>query len=173
MRRTAETDDMSRRKWAKRILLILIAGLYALYTINADRGEDHPILFLLEAGACLYGYFAKLKPFLKDKYTAALREADELDAKGSAYLTDHNAELSLIPDEYWYPRATGYIFRLAETGRIETINQGLQMLDEQIHRWSVEDANEQIVAEQQAQSRSLRSIAVSSAINAFVNTTRD
>ena len=83
IRRTAETDDLSKRKWAKRILLILIAGLYTLYIINADSGEDHPILFFLETGACLYGYFAKLKPFLKDKYSrAALNEADELDARG-------------------------------------------------------------------------------------------
>jgi hypothetical protein len=64
------------------------------------------------------------------------------------------------------------LVKIVSAGRAETINQALTMLDEQLHRWKIEQTNDQILAQQQSQTAALKGIRTSSAINATANVLR-
>ena len=172
----AKDDFFAGKKRMKWISIIGGILFYAVLVLGITNVDDEGVWSLISMGisavAGILLYRLVLLPKVNNAYYAKDAEASDVDSKGLEYVASHKAELDVIPSEYWYPRATNYISRLADTGRVETINQALQMLDEQIHRWSVEDSNAQIVAEQKAQTKSLRSIAVSSAINAYINSTK-
>ena len=75
----------------------------------------------------------------------------------------------MIPSEYWYPQATDYLYRMVSTNRADSINQALQMFDEQKHSWNVEQANNEMIQQQRQQTNSLASIKTSSKISAAAN----
>lgn len=74
--------------------------------------------------------------------------------------------LSIIPTKYIYKDALWYLKEMISTGRVDNLNMALDKLDEQEHRWKVEDQNEQILSNQAYQNEKLGSIEVSSSIAA-------
>ena len=125
--------------------------------------------FITAAAAGILYYKKVSLPKINAKVEAANKRAVAEEAKGTQYLDDNAAALSVIPSEYWYPMATNYLLKVVQTGRADTVNQALQMYDEQLHRWKVEEANASILAQQQAQTEALKGIRKSSAINAAAN----
>ena len=103
------------------------------------------------------------------KYEAALQKAEEYEAEGTKLIDENSDVLSVIPSEYWYPQATDYLYRMVSTNRADSINQALQMFDEQKHRWNVEQANNEMIQQQRQQTNSLASIKTSSKISAAAN----
>ena len=104
---------------------------------------------------------------------AGLDEADlraeSEKAKGVQMLDDNADMLSIIPSDYWYPLATNYLLKIVQTGRATNVNQALMMLDEQLHRWKVEEANKAILVQQQTQTAMLKGIRRNTAVSAAAN----
>ncbi len=105
-------------------------------------------------------------------YEQKIAEADAEEGLGTKILIDNSEAMSVIPNDYWFPLATDYLVKIVSAGRAETINQALTMLDEQLHRWKIEQTNDQILAQQQSQTAALKGIRTSSAINATANVLR-
>lgn len=111
-------------------------------------------------------YYLMRMPF--EAKIKGLREKIAKEQGVAQKIFDANAEaLSCLPADYWYPLATEYMLKVIRAGRARNINEALDMFDAQLHRWKVEEANAQIMAQQQAQTEMLRSIQTSSAYNAY------
>lgn len=102
-------------------------------------------------------------------YEESINRANESEAEGSRILSDNTYALSVIPEEYWYPMATNYLYKVIRAGRAESVSQALQMYDDQLHRWKIEEANAEMVSQQKAQTVALKGIRKSNAINAAAN----
>lgn len=182
LRLDAETKVANSRKNKKvyrvlSILAILTVVQFissALVALLGTIGGFLSIPLMILAGVVLYTRLANpyIESYAKRKeaeFTVAIDRAAEAESQGNAILENNSTALMIIPSDYWYPLATNYIYKVIQTGRATTINQALQMFDEQLHRWKVEEANAEIVNQQQAQTNALKGIRRSSAINAAAN----
>ncbi len=111
----------------------------------------------------------KYRTLVKAKINTLNAQAVEADHAGIKILEDNYEDLKFLPDDYWYPLATGYLVKIISTRRADSLKEALDMFDAQLHRWKVEEANAEMVAQQQAQTAHLKSIRTSSKINAFAN----
>lgn len=84
---------------------------------------------------------------------------------------DHVEELAFLPVDYWYPMATEYLMKVIQAKRANTLGEAIDKFEEQLHRWKIEEANAQMVAQQQQQTAHLASIKTSSKISAAANVT--
>lgn len=116
-------------------------------------------------------YTSVFFPKITEYYNVSMKEALKIEQKGKLIMEEHQAELSVIPEEYWYPMATEYLLKVVQTERAENVNQALSMYDEQLHRWKLEEANAAILEEQIKQTEALKGIRRSSAVNATANVT--
>lgn len=98
-------------------------------------------------------------------------QAEQARLAGVAIMDAHEDVLAGLYGDYCTPVATEYLANVTTTGRASTLNEALLMCDDYLHRMRVEEANASIVAEQQAQSESLRGIRKSSAVSAVANVT--
>lgn len=74
-------------------------------------------------------------------------------------IADENAEyITAVPADYRFPLATNYIYTLFRDNRVSNLNEALKMADEQLHRWKMENMNEQMLLAQQQQAATLQSI---------------
>lgn len=76
------------------------------------------------------------------------------------------ALISFLPSDYWYPMATDYLVKMVLSKRAADLPAALDLYDMQLHRWKVEEANVQIIQQQQMQTAHLKGIRTSSAVNA-------
>ncbi|MBE5855889.1 MAG: hypothetical protein E7297_11120 [Lachnospiraceae bacterium] len=79
--------------------------------------------------------------------------------KAAEKAVEHSAEITVLPADYQYPMASEYICKVLSNGRAASLNDALTMCDEQIHRWKMEAMNQQLLEEQQRQSKQLAGIA--------------
>lgn len=99
------------------------------------------------------------------------QQAVEKERAAAQQVFDDNVNaLAFLPVDYWYPLATEYLVKVVRTERADTLAKALSMFDEQLHRWKIEEANAEIVAQQKAQTANLNSIRKSSKVNAIANT---
>ncbi len=56
-----------------------------------------------------------------------------------------------MPEEYYYPAAVNYLNRILETNRADNMRQALDMLDEQVHRWRMEELSKESIEVQRQQ----------------------
>ena len=61
-------------------------------------------------------------------------------------------------DEYAVPMSVDYLIQMIETGRVNTMNEAYDKLDEQLHRWTMEKLQKQQLDVQLEQSRQLKEI---------------
>ncbi len=107
-----------------------------------------------------------------DAQIARIQKQNELEYKKAQEIYDKNySDLSFLPSGYWYPLATNYLIQAIELERVSTLGEALNIFDTQLHRWKVEQANSDLLAQQQMQTRHLSSIRKSSKINAIANVT--
>lgn len=79
---------------------------------------------------------------------------------------DHFNELSIIPQKYWYPIATNFLVEVIETGRATTLPLAFDKLEEQIHRWNMEQGMQEQISIQMEQTAALRRIEATTAASA-------
>ncbi len=94
----------------------------------------------------------------------------ELEA-GQKILNDNANAISFLPDDYFFPRATEYLVKVVQMEQASTLGEAIDHLDEQIHRWKIENANDEILRRQQEQSEMLKNISRSSAVTASAAST--
>lgn len=103
--------------------------------------------------------------------SAKRQKAMEKEKAAAQQIFDNNVnDLAFLPVDYWYPLATEYLVKVVQADRANTLAEALSMFDEQLHRWKIEEANAEIVAQQKAQTANLNSIRKSSKVNAIANT---
>lgn len=83
----------------------------------------------------------------------------------------HANEMDFLPVDYWYPMATDYLVKIVRSQRASDLGTAIDKLEEQMHRWKIEEANAQMVEQQMAQTAHLKSIRRSSKVNAAANVT--
>ena len=103
--------------------------------------------------------------------SAKRQKAIEKEKAAAQQIFDNNVnDLAFLPVDYWYPLATEYLVKVVQADRANTLAEALSMFDEQLHRWKIEEANAEIVAQQKAQTANLNSIRKSSKVSAIANT---
>lgn len=103
--------------------------------------------------------------FPKNGLDSYLKRATEYENKSieiynsvDLLLQKHSEELNTIPQKYWCPRATKFIIEVIKNGRATTLAEAYDKLEEQIHRWNLEDAARENYRIQCEQVESLRKI---------------
>ena len=101
-----------------------------------------------------------LKSSSKAKLSKEIQEqCGAIRLQGQNALESNKDALSFLPTDYWYPLATSFMVKTVQAGRATTLPEAIDKLEEQLHRWRLEEANAQILAQQQAQSQQLAEIA--------------
>ncbi|MFT4107175.1 MAG: hypothetical protein QM657_15580 [Lacrimispora sp.] len=75
-------------------------------------------------------------------------------------------------EDYETPMAVDYLIEIIESGRAETMKEAYNMLDEQLHRWKMEEIQNKQLEMQKNQIRQLKNIEADSAASAsfsFIN----
>ena len=107
--------------------------------------------------------------FFYDKISAEKqRLCDEMEDELNAILKRYQEKytpvaekcerLLLNKDEYAVPMSVDYLIQMIETGRVNTMNEAYDKLDEQLHRWTMEKLQKQQLDVQLEQSRQLKEI---------------
>lgn len=178
-------SQKAKRKWT----IIGIVGWFILSRISGLIGNlfsNIPvigsalriiIILIAAIGGGFLAYRVANTRYKREKETVnsqindlATQRQAELD-RASAIFNNHNTVMSLLPSEYWYPMATGYLLKAVQTGRATTLGEAIDKYEEQLHRWKIEEANAQMVAQQEQQTAHLKSIRTSNKINAAANVT--
>ncbi len=149
-----------------------IVGGFVLLSAIGDMIGSHSGLNLVASvavtTAMIFGYRAH-KKFINTAVSTLLQQAQDENAAGVKVLEDNIDDIAFLPDDYWYPLATGYLVKMIQTNRAETLPAALDLFDAQLHRWKIEEANAEMVAQQRAQTEHLNSIRKSSKVNAAAN----
>lgn len=118
----------------------------------------------------LQGY-QKEKSDLEAKIEANHQQAENERAVAQKIFEEYTDEMAFLPVDYWYPMATEYLIKMVQSQRADSLKEALNLYDEQLHRWKVEEANNNIMMQQQIQTAHLASIKTSSKISAAANVT--
>jgi len=156
------------------VVIWVVAGTVGgvLNGIPAIGGILKALLSLAGIGA---GVYIGMNGFKKEKASveAQIRSIqgkaqEERNAAQQIFEANYEA-LSFLPDDYWYPMATSYLVKAIASKRVDNLGDALDRFDAQLHRWKVEEANANLLAQQQAQTAHLKSISTSSKVNAAAN----
>ena len=175
IREEAERKLAKEKKTAKILAIlagVLATGLLSVLLSGALMFLQGIASILTIAGGVAAGRMLYSTVLLAPKlaaYENRMEEAQKQEAEGQKILQEHEEELVFLPGDYLFPEATGYLVKITQSGRASDLNQALAMLDEQLHRWKIENANEAILAQQKMQTQSLNGIRKSSAVNAAAN----
>jgi hypothetical protein len=77
--------------------------------------------------------------------------------------------LAVVPQKYLYPIATHYLAELFCEGRADTLPDALEKLDEQIHRWNMEEHMRDLIAAQRESNERLARMEALATIDAFLD----
>lgn len=150
-------------------LVGMISGL--IMQVRALEILGGIVMLLGIAGCVVAGIisYKKMKANKQKKADNLVAQANEMRAQASKIFDDNYNTMSILPADYWYPMATEYIVKVVQTERANTVPEALTLFDEQLHRWTMENAQMAMLAEQQAQTAHLKSIKTSSKVNAAAN----
>lgn len=81
----------------------------------------------------------------------------------------HKPRFKSIPDKYFYPIAIEYFIEVIRDGRAEDMKTSMNLYEEQVHRWKMEDMTRASMLAQQQAAANSAAIRRSSAINATAN----
>ena len=96
----------------------------------------------------------------------------ELDTRTewiSQYIEKHCDDISCVPSNYFYPIAIDYFIEVLSNGRAESFKEAMNLYEEQLHRWKIEDMTKTTMIAQQQTAANSAAIRTSSAINAAAN----
>ncbi len=80
-----------------------------------------------------------------------------------------NEIVALLPPDYQYYIAANYIYSCFLNGRAFTMSEAINLYEEQVHRWKIENYQQQMVIIQQQQQATMRAIKTNTAISAGAN----
>ena len=131
--------------------------MYKLYT-------KLPILLAISMvmwALFIIGHFKERKNKKEMIASHSVDTQKEIDLIESARTLNQNNmdTISVFPEEYRYPSITSYIRRLFESDRVDTMREALNLADEQIHRWKLEDAQNNLLKANEEQARVLKDMA--------------
>lgn len=158
-----ENAQKGLRPWLLILMSLLMADVFYVPTRNFYMGllgfVGTPIVMILVKKAIAKSKVEELKKGISVEEEAIRAIYEE---KGDI--------IGYVPEEYFMPMATGYMLRMVQTQRAETLNEALSMFDEYYHRWKLEQASEASLREQAAQTAALKGIRRSSAVTAASST---
>lgn len=117
------------------------------------------------------GKYKNEKKSVEAEMTRLAKQSEAEVHAAQEVFDEHAAEMDFLPVDYWYPMATEYLVGVVKSGRVQSLGDALDRFDAQLHRWKIEEANAQLVAQQEQQTAYLSSIKTSSKINAAANVT--
>lgn len=150
------------------ILELIPAVGYTLKTIFVLAGGAAGIFLAYKIA---YGKYKAEKKAAEVKMNKLLKQSEAEVHAAQEIFDEHAAEMDFLPVDYWYPMATSYLIKILKTGRVHSLAEALDKYDDQLHRWKLEEANAQLVAQQEQQTAYLASIKRSSNISAAANVT--
>ncbi|MCC8079306.1 MAG: hypothetical protein LIO57_04495 [Oscillospiraceae bacterium] len=156
-----------KRKW---IILFIVGQFVALlfYGIPHVGSVIGFICRIASVVLSIGGYFYEKKSNAEKKEQLNTK-IERIQNRAQQFLNEHTDELSVLPNDYWYPMATDFLVKVVQSGRAGTLGEAIDRYEEQLHRWKVEDQNAQIIAQQQEQVTQLQSIKSSSRVSAAAN----
>lgn len=89
-----------------------------------------------------------IKKAKKDLGNAAARSND-IKQRIESVIKEKIDVISLIPEKYRYPLATSYLTEVIECGRADTMKEALNLYEEQLHRWRMENKMNEVLKKQQ------------------------
>lgn len=149
--------EKSKEKWApknklKYIIISLIVGFFL-----GPFGWMFGILVAL-GFFFFYGRITDSKKKLCDQKQEELNAILERYRKAYEPVAEKCERLLLNRDEYNTPMSVDYLIRMIETGRVDSMKELYDKLDEQLHRWTMEKLQKDQLDVQIEQSRQLREI---------------
>lgn len=167
----------AKRKWrliglASWIGIGLVGDVFSLIP---GIGSILQYIFLL--GGIAAGIYIAKKGYENEKVSLEtqihnIQEKAQAERAMAQKIFEENYEaLSFLPNDYWYPMATSYLVKTIASKRVDSLGAALDLFDTQLHRWKIEEVNANMLAQQQAQTAYLKSISISSSINAAASVT--
>lgn len=162
-------SQQEKKKTRRRMIIGIIAWLIGMMLI-----PDTVYLLKLMMETAYVGVLVAMICYIRNhsKTNDLLAQMNEERQIGDQTINSNVEKLTLLQQKYWYPRTIGYILEVLETGRAADLNQALNMCDEQIHKWNLEEANEAMYEEMKRQSEHLAGIESNTAIDAAANILR-
>lgn len=149
-----------RKRWApenkkKYTAIIGVGGILLLGT----KGIGTAIIC---AALCYFFYdiLSKAKLKMCDQKKAELETLLEHYQENYAPVAEKCERLLLDKDEYEVPMSVDYLIEMIKSGRVDTMKEAYDKLDEQLHRWTMEAIQRQQLNAQLEQCRQLRDIMV-------------
>lgn len=149
------------------VLIALVANIEMLVMMVNSMSQFGGLALGIILG---YGIYKKTKNESEAGSATRQKVIEKEKAAAQQIFDDNVDDLAFLPVDYWYPLATEYLVKVVRADRADTLAEALSMFDEQLHRWKIEEANAEIVAQQRAQTANLKSIRKSSKVSAIANT---
>ncbi len=127
-----------------RTLWLIVAYLLIMAMFDPMLKTDIlPATFLFfYLGATLYYYVKKTCRTLA--YEEAIKKYNELSLSHQKSITtilnQNKDNFALLPSDYWYSLAIKTIIKYLREGRASSMPDALNLYDEQLHRWRMEDS---------------------------------
>ena len=160
----SEIKDISASRRRRMPLGFITLGIATFFSLPAamigESVEAIPLyLFLFGLiGFAIFWFVYVCGISLNRKETVIRERARKEQEKGEAVLQNNVDVLKVIPNKYWFPIATNYLLEMLATGRVSTLNEGLDKVDEYLHRMRMEEQQSAILTAQIMQLATLQRI---------------
>lgn len=148
----AETTWAPKNK--KKYMIISVAAGIIIFPLFA---------FGVAAAVGLHFFYDKIaenKTQLREKKEAEVSAILERYFEARKPVEDACRRLLLNRDDYETSMSVDYLIQMIETGRADTMREAYDKLDEQLHRWAMENMQKQQLEMQIAQNRRLQEISI-------------
>lgn len=152
------SNKIANTKMIKSIILFTIVG--AVISLILDSYSQ------LSAIAFLSGPFAGVvvhlikKSSMKNELASLQSEFESFKEQKQgavqAIVEEYAEYLKILPVDYWYLMAVNHIIKYFEQGRVQNMSEALKLYDDQLHQWTMEQQNQQILQAQNEQMRMAR-----------------
>lgn len=110
----------------------------------------------------------------KEKATRRILELEDeikvLEQKNETEIRGLFPEIQIVPSNYRYVIAVQYIVESFQNRRADTLKEAINLYEEQLHRWKLENASEQMLTLQRQQMSELNKINANTTVSAIANT---
>lgn len=140
------------------VLFFAIGRVADIYPIKPPEPQKvflneiiKPVFLSLIGIGILYFPIALLlgiKKVKKDLKNAVAR-SNQLKQRIERVIKENIEIISLIPEKYRYPLATSFLTEVFECGRADTMKEALNLYEEQLHRWRMENKMNEVLKKQQ------------------------
>lgn len=162
LERYEKAEERWNPKNKKKILLISIGICILLGPVGIMIGP-------FAVGGLYFGY----EKITAEKIRLRKKKEDELNALLKQYEESYRPVakkckcLLFHREEYEIPMAVDYLIQIIQTGRVDTMREAYDKLDEQLHRWTMEKLQNQQIEIQLYQCRLLQQIIALDIVNSW------